>query len=329
MAEATPVTGTEQAPSIESRLASFISKQDEEPPEQQDDAAPAQSVQTEQAPEGQAPQELTPDDIPDVETPAAQPAVDEAFEFDAAGQRLRLTRDETIKYAQQGFDYTQKTMALAEQAKQLAERQQRVLAIEQVQPHLQQARAQIEAFNARLQPFSQVDWVQLATNDPLEYSKVRAQYDVLVQGYNQAAGQYQQVSNAIEQQRQVLAQQHLQQEGQKLYERIPEWKDPEKFKAGQQSLRTYLLSEGATPEDVDGLNSSVAVAVAYKAMLYDRLSKAKNEKVKQLRTAPPMTRPGAVQSGQAGADKQAELSQRLHKTGDLKDAAALLFNRMK
>src|SRR5678816_2788109 len=128
-------SGAEQAPpTLESRLGSFIDRHDAE-------EAEGEQPESAQPDEGQAPRELTPEDLPDVEAPAAQPA-DESVEIEWNGQKHQLTRDELIKQAQQGFDYTQKTMALAETAKQVHERLQRVAAIEQVQPHLQAAQGQ-------------------------------------------------------------------------------------------------------------------------------------------------------------------------------------------
>ena len=334
MAEATPAApGTEQAPKdIMSRLAGFLDAEAPAAVETDDEdagAAPAQAVQN---PEGQASEgELTADDLPDETTPAEQqPGAVEMFEFVAAGEKLRLPRDEVIKLAQQGHDYVQKTMALAEQARTVQDRLARVSAIEQVHPQLKQAEAQVQALVAQLAPYQRVDWVAMATNDPLEYNKVRASYDVLLQTYQGAAGQYQSMQRAIGEQKKALDTQALQIERQKLSERIPEWKDPEKFKEGAGKLRDYLISEGATPDEVDGLTSSMAVAIAYKAMRYDALLKAKAGKVKLLQTAPPVTRPGAGQSQAAAtADKEAALRGRLKKTGDIKDAAALLMGRLK
>ncbi len=327
--QVTPATGAEQAaPSIESRLANFLGK---EPAQAQDDAnaadaAPATEAQPQQ---GQDEAGLSPEDIPDEQAPPEQPQGGEVFEFDAAGERLKLPRDEVIKLAQQGHDYTRKTMALAEQQRVVQERFARVQAIEQVHPQLQAAEAQVRALDSQIGQYQQVDWVALARNDPLKYSEVRAQFDVLQQARHQAAGQYGQISQAVGQQMAALNAQALQIEGQKLTDRIPEWKDPEKYKAGAQKLSAYLISEGADPAEVATLNSAVAVSIARKAMLYDELVKAKAGKVKLLQTAPPVTRPGAASQGSAAADKEVAMSQRLKKTGDVKDAAALIMARMK
>lgn len=324
----------QQPPTVESRMANFLQQTEGEPettaPESEQ-ATPAPSVEAQQ-PEGQAePDELSPDDlIAEEQAPAAQPGQPaEVFEFDAAGERLRLPRDEVIKLAQQGHDYTRKTMALADKARAVEERLQRVTAIEQVAPQLQQAHAQMAALEAQVRQYDRVDWVALATNDPLEYSKVRAQFDVLNQTYQRAAGNFHQLRSAVGEQEKALRAQMVTVESQKLTERIPEWRDQAKFKQGAQELRDYLLNEGAAPEEVDGLTSSLAVAIAYKAMKYDRLVKAKQEKIKSLKSLPPVTRPGAGPNpSEAKAGKEQELRARIRKSGSDKDAAAWLMNRL-
>ena len=333
MAEQThPATGVEQAPpSLEDRMVSVLGAKTDEPEAEQPDEQEVEA-RTDAAPEPEGTSEdedaLTADDLPDEAQPP-DPSGD-AFEIVHNGQQHQLSRAETIALAQQGFDYTQKTQALSEQARAVNERLQRVTALEQVAPQLQQAQAQVSALEQQLRPYQSVDWVALATNDPLEYSKYRAQYDVLAQTYQRAAGQYQHIRSAIGEQAQVLQAQSLEIESRKMLERIPEWTDPAKFKEGAQALRQYLVAEGADPGEVDGLTSSVAVGIAYKAMRYDQLVKSKAEKSKLLRPLPQVTRPGADQSrGSAKAGQQTELRSRLKKTGDIRDAAALLELRLR
>lgn len=332
MAETTnPQAGVAQEPpSIESRLTALLDREpaagDEGSEEEQ---AQPQGDSAEQS-DGQA-DDGTPtlDDLPADEAPVAQPPGD-AFEIVHDGKQVKLSREETIRLAQQGFDYTQKTQALAEQARAVNERFQRVAAIEQVAPQLQQAQAQVAALGAQLAPYQRVDWVALATNDPLEYSKVRAQYDVLAQTYQQAAGQYEQLRGAIGEQAQYLRAQSLQVEAQKLTERIPAWKDPAKKAAESNEIRDLLLEKGAAPQEIDALDSSVAVEVCWMALQYQKLVKAKAEKSKLLNTKPQLTRPGASATpGTAQADRQRETQLRLKKSGSVDDAAALLLMRMK
>lgn len=330
-----PQGAVEQAaPSVEDRMERFLTQYDEEqqnPRTETEQAEPGRrQPKVAEQPESQAPSdELTSEDLPEVETEVidGQPEVD-AFEIVHNGTQKKLNREETIKLAQQGFDYTQKTQAVAETQRQLAERLKRVEILEQMQPMLAQDLAQVQAVEAQLKPYEAVDWVALANQDVNEYAKHRAHYDALVKTFNGAVNNLNQKRSAVAEARQKFTREHVEQEQKRLLERIPAWKDPEKYKTGASELREYLIGRGATPEGVDSLSDAVAVEVAYKAMQYDRLLKAKTDKVKQLRTAPPVTRPGTYQAT-AKADKDQALESRFKKTGDMKDAAALLLNRWK
>lgn len=257
--------------------------------------------------------EPTPDDIPDEDEKT--PDAGDAFEFVHNGQPVKLTREQTIEYARQGFDYTQKTQAVAELRRQSEAILQRAAAVEQMMPAVSQDLATIKALETQLRQYANVDWVGLASNDPLEYPRVRAQYDQLVQGYNAATQQFQQRANAVMQERQNIATYQLQQEAERLKQLVPEWSEPAKFQAGAQELRAYLLKQGAHPEAVDGLNDAFAVSIARKAMLYDKLKEQKESRAKQLRDSPPVVRPGARPPGDAGKVNFQKAQQAIRKAG--------------
>ena len=122
-------------------------------------------------------------------------------------------------------------------------------------------------------------------------------------------------AQTILQERQNLTAYQLQQEAAQLRERIPEWRDPAKYEAGAQELRGYLINQGADPAEVDTLSSSLAVSIARKAMLYDKLVYQKHSKSKQLRSAPPVVRPGAAPSSDAGKVSFAKAQQALRNAG--------------
>src|SRR5574338_429364 len=111
MAEQTnPATGVAQVPlDVQQQMENFLTKFDGEqsPPQQAPEQPTAAPPVEAQQPDDLATEELTPDDIP-AEEPQAQAAVDE-FEIVHNGQQKKLNREETIRLAQQGFDYTQKT----------------------------------------------------------------------------------------------------------------------------------------------------------------------------------------------------------------------------
>lgn len=301
MAEPTnPATGVEQVAPTQESMEGLLDKAFQDKPEVKE--APAKT-DSQESPAEQASDELTPDDLPEAEgdKPADQHSPVDAFEIVHNGTQHKLSREETIRYAQQGFDYTQKTQAVAEKDRQVQERLARVAEIEQVQPVLAQDLALVAALEAQLRPYQNADWVKLATDDPIGYSQQRAKFDVLLQQYQGAANQYHQKAQYVQAQKAQLTQQTLQQEFAQLTERIPQWKDPQKFEAGRTELRAYLTSQGASQADVDGLTSSLAVSIAHKAMQYDKLLKSKADKVKQLRAAPPVVK-GGIQQNDGKAD---------------------------
>lgn len=325
--QANPESGASQAaPSIEERMQNFLTQHDQE----QSGAPPEPEKPTPAAEQPESPaDELTVADLPEDGTEVqAQPTVDE-FEIVHNGTQKRLSREETIKLAQQGFDYTQKTMALAEQGKAMQQQLQRVQQMEQMQQALAPELAQVQAVSAQLKQYQNVDWVQLATDNPLEYPKYRAQYDTLVNAYQSTVSQYQQKAQAVQQQKAQVTAQIVSQQREKLLDKLPQWKDESKYRQGAQEVRDYLTKEGLDAATIEGLTDAVSVTVAWKAAQYDKLLRAKTDKVKQLKPLPPVTKPGASQGATGSTDQRDKLKARLGRTGEMKDAAALLLDRWK
>ncbi len=316
-------------PTIEERMQAFVNR---EPALTEDDpaTAPQEAAPQEQPKDPEQPDGLTVDDLPSEEAAPAAQSADEAFEITHNGQQVKLTRAELIKNAQQGFDYTQKTQELGRKRAEVDAVLQRAANVEQLTPFVAQDMAVVKQFEAQLQQYAKVNWVALAS-DPetvLDYNKHRAQYDLLLQGHQGAVTQLQQKMHAVNTERRNLTAYQLQQEHAVLVDRIPEWKDPEKYRAGAQELSSYLIGRGADPQEVAALSSSLAVQIARESMLYRKLIDAKTNKAKQLRTVPPVSKPG-ISPSSASVEKEQAARQRLSKTGSAADAAALLMYRMK
>ena len=325
MAEAaTPETGANQEPpDIQQRMETFLTQFEGAEETEQPSEPPAQAEQ----PEGQA-DEPTPDDIQD--EAVAQPSAVDEFEIVHNGQQRKLSREETIRLAQQGFDYSQKMHAVGEAERSVTKRLEAVQQLEQMQNALAPDLAQVKAVESQLAQWQNINWVQLATDNPLEYPKYRAQYDQLVNAYQMSVNQFQRKYQYVEAQKKAVVAQTLEQQRTKLFDLMPDWRDPAKYESGAKEVRDYLLRSGVDPESVERLSDAVAVKIAADAAAYDKLKRARSEKSKQLRTVPPVTRPGAAQPANQGqADKTEALAKRFKRTGDTKDAAALLANRWK
>jgi len=183
---------------------------------------------------------------------------------------------------------------------------------------------------AQLAPYSNLDWVALATQQGAEaYAQHQANYQNLLRSYQGATGKFQQAYGSVTQQMQQLRQHKLQAEDANLGNVIPEWKDPAKKEAGKAAVLGWLQAQGIPPHVADAkLDDAMSIAIVHKAMLYDQLQKSKTDKTKTLRSAPPVTVPGAAQSSTAKADKEKQLHQRLKKSGTREDAMAVLLNRL-
>lgn len=285
MDQTTPESGVAQ-PDLEAALETQFGFGDE----------PEKPVPAQESPADQASDELTADDLPEVtdDEAAPQSASDDVYEIIHNGQPVKLTRDELTLHAQQGFDYTRKSQALAEQAKNLQQQFQRVQQIEQIQVQLAPDLAQVKALEQQLGQYQNIDWAKAHAENPLEAPGHFAQYQMLKDAYQQAMGQVHQKANAIQQQKQALTAQTVQQQKAKLLEMLPAWSDPAKYQQGAQEVRDYLLKLGVDEQTVGSVNDARSVAVAWKALQWDKLQQAKTEKVKQLRAAPPVVKPGAA-----------------------------------
>lgn len=325
-----PETGVSQELSPQQRIENLLS-QPQGPADEEEKPEPQTNAEQKQQPESPADAELSPDDLDTGEQPAEQPAVDDVFEIVHDGSQVKLTREEAIKYARQGFDYTQKTQRVAEKERFLDAKFQQWQQVEQITPHVMQDLAQVTALESQLSQYQNVDWVKVATDDPMGYPALRAQFDLLERSYYAARDRYGQKQQHVTQQQAAIKAELLEREEARLPEVIPEWKDEAKRAAGKQLVAKYLQNNGIDVASAAGryLDTAFSLATAYKAAKYDELVKAKGDKVKQLRTAPPLTRPGSASNSSAKVEKDAQLKQNLRKSGSAQDAMAVILNRMK
>ena len=107
---------------------------------------------------------------------------DDSEEVDFRGSKYRLPKDAAHGVREIQKDYTQKTMALAEQRKAFE-------AQAKFQQENMQDVAKVAALDERLAEFNQVDWNRLSDDDPVLWQKLFAQRSVLEGQRNQLAGQ--------------------------------------------------------------------------------------------------------------------------------------------
>ena len=222
-------------------------------------------------------------------------------------------------------DYTRKTQELAEARKQLEAN------YEEIQRERAQYAQMLPALQERLQqPVEQEpDWDTLYDTDPTMAAKAERQWRKQQEertAQMQAVEAERQRMMGLEQQRlEQMQAQYFEQQRELLPELIPEWRDNSVASKEAKDIRGFLLKEGFSEQDVNGLTNATLVKLARKAMLYDQgqtrateaKKKPKTQKTKTLKAGSRSTQPRPK-------SEQKQALQRVRQTGRVQDAAAAI-----
>lgn len=305
--------------SLDDRIAAKFFGSQETPATAPEVEQPTTPVETTTAGDG----ELTPEDIaPDeMQTQTA----DEWVELDRKGEKRKVSKEEARNLAQQGWDYSEKMRDFKARSEQVEQMHAAVMAKAQLHPKLIDAAADVRSYERALGQFQQVDWSKLAQDDPIGYTQTRAHYDSLRDGYQQAIGNWQQVMGASQQVDAALDQASVAREFQTLYERAPEYRDPEKLKSEQGRVMGYLKEISATPDAMRMIASSAeAFLLVRDALRYRQAVKAKSERTAQVPKAPAPLKPGPAQERRTDAEGLRDKVKALHQAKDPERKKALL-----
>ena len=184
--------------------------------------------------------------------PASMPA-----EIELEGRRWsQQALAEQIRLA---ADYTQKTQALAAQARELQAQQ---AALAQFLPYIQ---PEVEALQRRLADAPRPD-PQLRQTDPATYWDQLAQWqDAQIEHQRVLAIQSQQA-----QAREAAVSQAVEQANQELAQKYPFWSDPQQRREIQQDIISWARTQGYTDQELHGLTSAKYLETLFKASLYDK-----------------------------------------------------------
>jgi hypothetical protein len=183
------------------------------------------------------------------------------------------------------------------------------------------------------QKYTRNDWDKLRQEDPAEYAALVADYN---KGLQDIRGRRQQLLTGMQARQQQQSQeyqqrmaQHMQEQGAKLVETLG-WKDQKAVEEGGKRLNEYMLAQGFTPQDLQGVYDHRAFVLAEKARQFDALQ-AKIAKARtKIQEAPRMPAGGpAAAPGNTGETKlRRDAQKRLKESGSLGDAADV-FQRLK
>lgn len=237
------------------------------------------------------------------------------------GTEVEVPASELVKGYQRQQDYTQKTMALAEERKTLtqefeAARQERIQYLQGLQA--------LEQNLSALQP-QRPDFDRLFAENPVEAARIKYEWDKYEQSISTITAEKQRVAQMEEMaQAQQIAALVEQNRERLLNERLPEWKDAAKAKRDRDAIRNTLTSEGFTPEELDQLYDDRMVKIAWKAAQYDLMQQQRKAIKPTPQKGPAPIRSGSQNFAPRQVTEVTRAKQRLAKTGSLQDAAAVI-----
>ena len=298
----TDTPNAESEVSIESRLSAVFEAEDGAP-----EAAP---VETAAEPEEEATTEVAEE----------EGASEGEIEFEADdGTTLKIPAA-LEKAVLRQKDYTQKTMQLAELAKQAHDRLQYAEAREQLSAAVMDDVTQLRSIEAQLKQYQDADWPALYEANPgqaLRFQQVMRDLEKQVE-------QKKQEVSAKAQHIQAATQRHAQ----------VQWEAAEKgarqmigeiSAADNAAMLRTVESLGITPQEFKARFADPRIiAAVHKAAKWDSLQANKSTAVQTAQKAPPVVKPGAANPNAAAVARDKSLRERLHKSGDLRDAARLL-----
>lgn len=209
------------------------------------------------------------------------------------GKEVRMKKSEVLELAQKGFDYTKKTMALAEERKALEPVKQ------QYQERLTQHEQALTETMHRLQTaadfleseLGQPPSTELASYDAGAYIAQKEAYQARVDKLRNTYGQLQHLEQQQNQLRQSTLLEKANETEKYLVEHLPGWKDaPEKSLA---ELNSYIKEFGLSPETTKEAYVERGLwEIAHKAREYDRLM-AQKATLKPKAELPKVNKPSA------------------------------------
>ena len=250
--------------------------------------------------------------------------------FDILSAKVEVDGEEiTVEDLKSGHlrhrDYTRKTQELAEMRKSYAAEAE---AIEQERAQYAQL---LPALSQQIEQSVQEepDWDTLHDTDPAMAAKAerqwRKQQEQKQAQLHAVRAEQARLQDLQQKKMQQMEQEYLEQQRTALPDIIPEWRDQKVASTEAGQIRDFLLNEGFSEQDVQGLKNATLVKLARKAMLYDRGETRANEaKVKPKKARSKTLKAGSRGSVPKPKTVQQAHIQTAHQTGRVRDAAAAI-----
>jgi hypothetical protein len=240
-------------------------------------------------------------------------------------EELDVPLDELLKGYSRTADYTRKTQEIAETRKVVEADRQKIEEAARLRDTYAQRLGVIEQMLS--QGDKAEDLTALKESDPIGYAVRVAEQTEREKQLAAVRAEQSRIAQQQQAEQQERLNAHLQAEGLKLQEAIPEMADPAKGQAIRTDIRNYAKKIGFSDQELSQVYDSRAVTALYKAMQYDKLTAGKQDAVKKVAQAPRMMRPGTSTPEARETQEGKKLREQLRRSGNKNDAARI-FERL-
>lgn len=306
-------TGITEAQAAERLIARYQSDEDQGEAGEMEAVEQTEPEEFEADPEeGQVEDnEGDPDAEPD--EPEGEPEPSQTFKVKVDGEEVEVPLDELLKGYSREQDYTRKTQALSEERKSLVESRDRYASqLEAVQQIIDAAQPRVDQ--------------SLRETNPAEWSAQMLQHRQWAEQKAAVDAERNRLRAEAEKEKQQARSNLVKEEGAKLLDAIPEWKDEAVSKAEQAKIADYALKAGLSPEEIDNIVDHRVIVALRKSMLFDELMAKKPEvqaKVQQVKNLKPAAKTAVPRSDVK------QLRERLANSGSTDVAAALILAKQR
>ena len=250
---------------------------------------------------------------PDEGEPEAEPedqedAEPEYVEITYKGKPVKLTADEVIEHAQKGFDYTQKTMEIAEHRKAIETQAQMLQQQYQIQQQNLQSYAQLMSMDTQLSQYQEVNWDAWVDSDPLEAQKGWQKFQMLQNRRNEMANQVTANQDRLKSEQTANLQRQLATASEVVQREIKGWGS----ELANELKTTGISSYGFTDSEMNSIIDPRMVKVLHDAHQWKKLQTSKPQTLKKVTDAPkaakPNSKPTDAQSGRGKLMKQLKMA---------------------
>lgn len=280
-------------------------------------------AKTEEAqPEKEATEEKAEETTTEEEQVEAQPEP-RKLKLKYKGEDKEVDEAEAVELAQKGYDYTQKSQALAKEREELSAKVKA-----DTEAAVKQYETQLEVHKQAVLKLADpealtADLNKLSLEDPAKAQQLffkRLQIQQTLQGIH---AEQQRIAQARADEAQATKTKKISESLETIQREIPQWNQDVYGKI----LKTAVDS-GATQQEANAITDPWQIKVLNKARQWDELQAAKPKTVdKRVAAVPKVTKPGTAEKTSPNADKFKDSVSRLNKTGD-RNAAVDVVRQM-